>query len=140
MGHILEPKCHVPIAISVRLLLAMTMEIWNRECGPFRPIFAVFAISGQVGNTISPWGQGPSQRVVATLVADAQGSVALEIRISSFRLAGVLQLTVCATLPQFAFLALFCPAARPLPRGTAGSQRDSKPNPEAWKQRGYHGP
>ena len=59
MGHILGPKCHVSIANLLRLLLAMTMEIMDRECGPFRPIFAVFAILGQFGNTISPWGKGP---------------------------------------------------------------------------------
>ena len=61
MGHMLGPKSHVPIATLVGLLLAMAMDIWDRECGPFRPIFAVFAISSQVGNTIFPWGKGPSQ-------------------------------------------------------------------------------
>ena len=61
MGHILGPKSHVLIETLERLLLAMaTMEMWDRECGPFRPNFAVFAILGQVGNTISPWGKGPS--------------------------------------------------------------------------------
>ena len=57
MGHILGPKSHVSLATLIRSLLAMTMEIWDRESGPFRPIFAVFAILGQVGNTISPWGK-----------------------------------------------------------------------------------
>ena len=60
MAHILGPKSHRSIAILVRLLLAMTKEIREREYGPCRPIFAVFAILGQVGNTISPWGKGPS--------------------------------------------------------------------------------
>ena len=69
MGHILGPKYHVSIASLVRLLLAMTMEIWNPECGPFRPTLAVFAILGQVGNTISPCGKGPSQKSAVFLVA-----------------------------------------------------------------------
>ena len=57
IGHMLGPESHVSIASLVRLLLAMTMEIWDTDFGPFRPIFAVFAILGQVGNTISPWGK-----------------------------------------------------------------------------------
>ena len=69
MGHIWGPKSEVSIATSVRLLFAMAMEIWNRECGPFRPNFAVFAILCQVRNTISPWRKEPSQRKVAALVA-----------------------------------------------------------------------
>ena len=68
MGHISRPNSHVSIAISVTLLLAMTMEIWDCECGPFRPIFAVFAILGHVRNTIFLWGKEPSQRGVAILV------------------------------------------------------------------------
>ena len=44
MGHIYVPKFHVSITHLVRLMLAMTMEIWNPECGPFWTIFAVFAI------------------------------------------------------------------------------------------------
>ena len=44
MGHQLGPKSHVSIATFVRLLLAMTMEIWDCECGAFRPIFPVCAI------------------------------------------------------------------------------------------------
>ena len=105
------PKFHVSIAILVRLLLAMTPEIWDRECGPFRPNFAVFAILGQVGNIISPWGKGLSKEGVAILVAYDKGSSALEFRICSSGLAGVMQLTVRATLPNFAFLAVFCPVA-----------------------------
>ena len=62
MGHVLGPKSHVSIAALVGLLLAMTMEIWDFECGLFRPIFVVFAILAQVGNTISPWGKGPSHK------------------------------------------------------------------------------
>ena len=92
------------------LLLAMTMEIWDRECGPFRPISTFFAILGQVGNTISPWGKGPSVGG-AILVAYDQGSIALEFCICSFGLAGVVRLTVRAMLPNFACLAVFCPVA-----------------------------
>ena len=111
MGHIFGPKSHVSIATLVRLLLAIAMEMWDRECGPFRPNFAVFAILGQVGNTISPWGKGPSQREVAIPVAYDQGSIALGFRICSSGLTGVMQLSVRATLPNFAFLAVFCPVA-----------------------------
>ena len=60
-GNISGPMSYVSIATLVRLLFAMTVEIWNSECGPFRPIFAVFAVLGQVGKTISPWGQGASR-------------------------------------------------------------------------------
>ena len=111
MGRILGPKSHVSIAILVRLLLARTIEIWDRECGPFRPNFTVFAISGQVENTTSPWGKGPSQEGVAILVAYHQGSIALELCICSSGLAGVMQPRVPATLQNIAFLAVFCPIA-----------------------------
>ena len=62
VGHLLGPKSHVSIATSVRLLLTMTMEIWDRECRPFRQIFAVFAVLGRVENTISPWGKGVGRK------------------------------------------------------------------------------
>ena len=58
MGHILVPKSDVSIATLVKLFLVMTMQMWDRECVPFRPIFAVFASVGHVGNCISPLGQG----------------------------------------------------------------------------------
>ena len=77
MGHILGPKSYVFLAILVRLLDAIAMEIWNRECVPFRPNLAVFAILGVVGITISSWGKGRSQEGRAILVADDQGSIAL---------------------------------------------------------------
>ena len=64
------------------------------------------------------------------LVVYAQGSTALEARVCYSGLAGVMQLTVHATLPHFVFLAVFCPDTRPSPSGTAGSQRDSKPHPK----------
>ena len=44
MGLTFGPKSDVSIATLVKLLLAMAMEIWNRELRPFWPIFAVFAI------------------------------------------------------------------------------------------------
>ena len=34
--HILGPKSHVSIASLVERILAVAMEIWNHECGPFR--------------------------------------------------------------------------------------------------------
>ena len=54
--HILGPKSHVAIASLVERVLAVAMEIWNNECGPFWPNFAVFAIVCHIGTTISPWG------------------------------------------------------------------------------------
>ena len=111
MGHILGLKSHVSLATLVGLLLAMTIYIWDRECGPFRPLFAVFAILGQLGNTISPWGKGSSQKPVTLLVAYGEGSIALQFRICSSGLARVMLLRVPATLPNSAFLTVFCPGA-----------------------------
>ena len=54
--HILGPKSHVSIASLVERILAVPMEIWNHECWPFWPYFAVFAIVCHIGITISPWG------------------------------------------------------------------------------------
>ena len=65
--HILGPKSHVFIAFFVGRILAVAMEIWNHECGPFWPNFAVFAIVCHVGITISPWGTGSSQEGERTL-------------------------------------------------------------------------
>ena len=73
------------------------------------------------------------------LVAYDQALIALEFRIYPSGLARVMHLLVRATLPNFAFLADFCPVARPCPRGTASSQRDSMPNSNARDQRGYQG-
>ena len=42
--HILGPKSHVSIAFLVGRILTVAMEIWNHDCGPFWPNFAVFAI------------------------------------------------------------------------------------------------
>ena len=59
--HILGPKSNVSTAPLVERILAVAMEIWNHECGPFWPYFAVFAIVCHIGITISPWGTGSSQ-------------------------------------------------------------------------------
>ena len=58
--HILGPESHVSLASLVERILAVVMEIWNHECGPFTPNFAVFAIVCRIGTTISPWGTGSS--------------------------------------------------------------------------------
>ena len=79
--HILEPKSHVFIASLVGRILAMAMEIWNHECGPFWPNFAVFAIVCHIGTTISPWGKGLSQHQGAINVAYDQGLNTIEFRI-----------------------------------------------------------
>ena len=71
---ILGPKSHVSIASLVGRILAVAMEIWNRECGSFWPNFAVFAIICHIGTTISPWGTGSSQRRRANIVAYDQRS------------------------------------------------------------------
>ena len=71
----------MPIAALVGSLLAIAIEIWDRECGPLRLIFAVFAILGHVGNTISPRGKGPSEEGAAILVVYDQGSIAVGLRI-----------------------------------------------------------
>ena len=59
--HISGPKSHVSIASLVERILAVAMEIWNHECGPFWPNFTVFAIVCHIGTTISPWGTESGQ-------------------------------------------------------------------------------
>ena len=54
--HILGPKSHMSIASLVERILAVAIEIWIHECGPFWPNFAVFTIVCHFGITISPWG------------------------------------------------------------------------------------
>ena len=92
--HILGPKSHVSIASLVERILAVAMEIWNRECGPFWPNFAVFAIVCHIGITISPWGTGSSRKGSAPIVAYDQGLNTLEFRICSSGSPGVIQLLV----------------------------------------------
>ena len=107
--HILGPKCHVSIASLVERILAVAMEIWNHECGPFWPYFTVFAIGCHIGITISPWGTGCSQREGAIIVAYDQGLNAIEFRICSSGSSGVIQLLVRSMIPPFAPHAAFCP-------------------------------
>ena len=78
-GHILRPESNVSIASLVGRILAVAMEIWNHECGPFWPDFAVFAIVCHIGTTISPWGKGPSRRKEAIIVAYDQGLNTIEV-------------------------------------------------------------
>ena len=56
--HILGPKSHVSIASLVERILAVAMEIWNHEDGPFWPNFAVFAIVGPYWNYHISMGHG----------------------------------------------------------------------------------
>ena len=87
----------------------MAMEIWNHECGPFWPNFAVFAIVCHIGITISPWGTGSSQEGEAIIVAYDQGLNAMEVRICSSGSSGVIQLLVRSMISLFAPHAAFCP-------------------------------
>ena len=107
--HILGPKSHVSIASLVERILAVTMEIWNHECGPFWPNFAVFAIVCHIGITISPWGTESSQGGRANIVAYDQGLNAIEFRICSSGSSGVIQLLVRSMISPFAPHAAFCP-------------------------------
>ena len=77
--HILGPKSHVSIASLVERILAVAMEIWNHECGPFWPYFAVFAIICHIGIGISPWGTPSSQEERAIIVAYDQGLNVIEL-------------------------------------------------------------
>ena len=99
---ILGPKSHVSIASLVERILAVAMEIWNHECGPFWPNFAVFAIVCHIGITISPWGTGSSQEKRANIVAGEQGFNAMEFRICSSGSSRVIQLLVRSMIPPFA--------------------------------------
>ena len=81
--HISGPKSHVSIASLVGRILGVAMEIWNHECGPFRPNFAVVAIVCHIGTTISPRGKGPSRGGSAIIVAYVQGLNTLEFRVCS---------------------------------------------------------
>ena len=86
----------------------MAMKIWNHECRPFRPNFAVFAIVCHIGTAISPWGKGPSKEERAIIVAYDQGLNAIEFRICSSGSSGVIQLLVRSMIPPFAPHAAFC--------------------------------
>ena len=54
--HKLGPNSHVFLAFLFGRILTVAMGIWNHECGPFWPNFAVFAIVCHIGITIFPWG------------------------------------------------------------------------------------
>ena len=107
--HILGPKSHVSIASLVGSILAVAMEIWNHEGGPFWPNFAVFAIVCHIGTTISPWGTGSSQDKRANIVAYDQGLNAIEFPICSSGSSGVIQLLVRSMISPVAPHAAFCP-------------------------------
>ena len=107
--HRLGPKSHVSIASLVERILAVAMEIWNHECGPFWPYIAVFAIVCHFGITISPWGKGASRERVAIIVAYDQGLKGIEFPICSSGSSGVIQLLVRSMIPPFAPHAAFCP-------------------------------
>ena len=107
--HILGPKSHVSLASLVERILAVAMEIWNHECGPFWPYFAVFAIVCHIGITIFPWGTGSSHEGSAIIVAYDQGLKAIEFRIPSSGSSGVIQRLVRSMIPPFAPHAAFCP-------------------------------
>ena len=107
--HISGPKSHMSIASLVEGFLTLAMEIWNHECGPFWPNFAVFAIVCHIGTTISPWGTESRQREREILVAYNQGLYAIELRICSFGSSGVFQLLVRSMIFPVAPHAAFCP-------------------------------
>ena len=87
----------------------MAMEIWNHECGPFWPNFAVFAIVCHIGTTISPWGTESSQKRRAIIVAYEQGLNAIEFCICSSGSSGVIQLLVQSMISPVAPHAALCP-------------------------------
>ena len=107
--HILGPNSNVSLASLAGRILAVAMEIWNHECGPIWPYFAVFAIVCHVGITISPWGTGSSHEGSAIIVAHDQGLNAIEFCICSSGSSGVIQHFVRSMIPTFAPHAAFCP-------------------------------
>ena len=113
--HILGPRSHVFLALLVGKILTVAMEIWNHECGPLWPNFAVFAIVCHIGITISPWGTGSSQKEGAIIVAYDRGLNAIEFRICSSGSSGVIQLLVRSTIPLFAPHVAFCPVRVVIP-------------------------
>ena len=113
--HILGPKSQVSIAFLVERIHAVATEIWNHECGPLWPNFAVFAIVCHIGITISPWGTESSQEEAAIIVAFDQGLNAPEFRICSSASSGVIRLLVRSTIPPFAPHVAFCPVRVVIP-------------------------
>ena len=109
MQHTSGPRSHVSIASMVERILAVAMEIWNHECGPFWPNFPVFAIVYHIGTTISPWGTRSSQEGMANIVAVDQGVNTIESSICSSGSCGVIQLLVRSMISPVAPHAAFCP-------------------------------
>ena len=107
--HILGPGSHVSIASLIERILDVAMEIWNHECGPVWPKFAIFAIVCHIAITISPWGTRSSQREEAKIVAYEQGLNAIEFRICSSGSSGVIQLLVRSMIPPCAPHVALCP-------------------------------
>ena len=107
--HILGPKSHASIASLVGWILAVAMEIWNHDCGPFLPNFAVFAIVCHIRTAMSPWGRGPSQSERGMIVAYHKGLNTIEFRVCSSGPFGVIHLLVRSRTPAFAPHAAFCP-------------------------------
>ena len=67
--HISGAKSDVSLTSLVERILAVAMEIWNHECGPFWPNFAVLAIVCHIGTAISPWGTESSHVESANIIA-----------------------------------------------------------------------
>ena len=107
--HILGPKSLVSISSLVERILAVAIEIWNHEWGPFWPNFAVFAMVCHIGITITPWCTGSRLTERAKIVAYDQGLNAIEFRICSSGSSGVFQLLVRSMISPFAPHAAFCP-------------------------------
>ena len=114
-SHISGPKSHVFMAFLVGTILTVAMEIWNHECGPFWPNFAVCAIVCHIGITISPWGTRSSQKGRGNIVANDQGLNAIEFRICSSSSSGVIHLLVRSTIPPFAPHVALCPVRVVIP-------------------------
>ena len=107
--HRLGPKSHVSIASLVGMILAVAMGVWNHDCGPFLPNFAVFAIVCHIGTTMSPWGTESSWEGEATIVPYDQGLNTIGFRMCSSGSPGVIQHLVRSMIPPFAPHAAFCP-------------------------------
>ena len=112
---ILGPTSHMSIASLVERILTVAMEIWNHECGPLWPNFAVFAIVCHIGITISPWGTLSNQEQRTIIVAYDQGLNATEFRICSSGSSRVIQLLVRSTIPPFAPHVALCPVRVVIP-------------------------
>ena len=106
--HILGPRSHVSRASLVERILAVAMQIWNHECGPFWPNLRVFAIVYHIGTTISPWGTESSQNESANIVAYDRGLNTIEFCICSSGSSGVIKLLVRSMISPVAPHAAFC--------------------------------